>query len=67
LRRELENQFGPDYAGWVEHLGEERKQLLAQEMDHEYRRSLLHEQAGQAAFERFVRGLRREARQEDLR
>lgn len=67
LRRELENQFGPDYAGWVEHLGQERKQLLAQEMDHEYRRSLLHEQAGQAAFERFVRGLRREARQEDLR
>lgn len=66
LRRELENQFGPEYADWVEHLGEERKQLLAQEMDHEYRRSLLHEQARRGAFERFVRGLQPEARREDL-
>jgi len=67
LRRELENQFGPEYAGWVEHLGEERKQLLAQEMDYEHRRSLLHEQAGRAAFERFVRRLRPQACREDLR
>jgi precorrin-2 dehydrogenase / sirohydrochlorin ferrochelatase len=66
LRRELENQFGPDYAAWVEHLGEERKQLLQQEMEYEYRRSLLHEQAGRAAFERFARGLRPEGRKEDL-
>ena len=53
LRRELENHFRPEYAGWVEQLGEEREQLLAQEMDDEYRRSLLHERARRAAFERF--------------
>jgi len=66
LRRELENQFGPDYGPWVEHLGEERKQLLGQEMEQEDRRRLLHEQAGRAAFERFVRGPGLEARKEGL-
>jgi precorrin-2 dehydrogenase / sirohydrochlorin ferrochelatase len=66
LRRELEDQFGPEYAGWVEHLGNERKQLLTQEMDYEYRRSLLHNQARQVAFERFVRGLPPQAGKEDL-
>jgi precorrin-2 dehydrogenase / sirohydrochlorin ferrochelatase len=66
LRRELEDQFGPEYAGWVKHLGDERKQLLAQEMDYEYRRSLLHGQARRAAFEHFVRGLPPEAGKEDL-
>jgi len=66
LRRELENQFGPEYAGWVEHLGKERKKLLAQEMDSDHRRRLLHGQAGQAAFDSFVRGLRPETRREDL-
>ena len=66
LRLQLENQFGPEYAVWVEHLGEGRKQLLAQEMDHDHRRSLLHTQAGRAAFERFVCELRLETRREDL-
>jgi precorrin-2 dehydrogenase / sirohydrochlorin ferrochelatase len=66
LRRELENQFGPDYAGWVEHLGAERKQVLAREMDYESRRSLLHGQAGQAAFERFAQGLLGAGRRKDL-
>jgi precorrin-2 dehydrogenase / sirohydrochlorin ferrochelatase len=66
LRRELENQFGPEYARWVEHLGEERKQLLAQEMDYQDRRCLLHRQARRAAFERFVCGFRPEAGKEDL-
>src|SRR6516225_1062050 len=67
LRRELENQFGPEYAGWVEHLGEARKQLLAQEMDHDHRRRLLHGQAGRAAFERIVRALRLDTLSNDLR
>jgi precorrin-2 dehydrogenase / sirohydrochlorin ferrochelatase len=65
LRQQLENQFGPEYAGFVEHLGEERKQLFAQEMDHEHRRSLLHEQAGAAAFQRFVRRLPPQAPEEE--
>ena len=67
LRRELENQFGPEYAGWVEHLGDERKQLLTQEMDYEYRRSLLHWRAGRARFERYVRGLQPDTRRGDSR
>ena len=65
LRRELEKQFGPEYAGWIEHLGEERKQLLAQQMDPEYRRRLLHVQAGPKAFEAFRRGLQPAARGEN--
>ncbi len=65
LKRELENQFGPEYAGWVEYLGEERKQLLAQPMDPECRRRLLHAQAGPKAFEAFRRGLQPAARREN--
>jgi precorrin-2 dehydrogenase / sirohydrochlorin ferrochelatase len=61
LRRELENQFGPDYTGWVDHLGKQRKQLLARTTHPEYRRRLLHEQAGREAFEAFRRKPRAEA------
>src|SRR5262249_12630654 len=57
LRRELENQFGPEYANWIEQLGQEREELFAREIDPEYRRRLLHEQAGREAFEAFRRGL----------
>jgi precorrin-2 dehydrogenase/sirohydrochlorin ferrochelatase len=59
LRRELENQFGPEYADWVEYLGQERRGLLARSTHSEYRRRLLHKQAGRKAFEAFRR--RREA------
>lgn len=54
LRREIETQFGVEYADWVERIGRERKQLLASELDREDRRRLLHYQAGREAFERFV-------------
>jgi precorrin-2 dehydrogenase/sirohydrochlorin ferrochelatase len=57
LRRELENQFAPEYADWVEHLGQERKELLARVTHPEYRRRLLHQQAGHEAFEAFRRKL----------
>ena len=57
LRLELENQFGPEYADWVEHLGQKRRELLARETTPAYRRRLLHEQAGQDAFEAFRRRL----------
>jgi precorrin-2 dehydrogenase/sirohydrochlorin ferrochelatase len=51
LRRELENQFGPEYAGWLEQLGKKRQQLFASDIDPEGRRHLLHELASRPAFE----------------
>ena len=57
LRREIENQFAPEYADWVEHLGQKRKEALARAANSEDRRRLLHQQAGHEAFEAFRRGL----------
>jgi precorrin-2 dehydrogenase/sirohydrochlorin ferrochelatase len=57
LRRELEEQFGPEYEAWIEQLGQKRKELLSHEMDPDERRRLLHQQAGREAFERFIREL----------
>ena len=50
LREELERQFGPEYSRWVRELGEVRQQLLAQEIDPEQRRQLLHKLASRASF-----------------
>jgi uroporphyrin-III C-methyltransferase/precorrin-2 dehydrogenase/sirohydrochlorin ferrochelatase len=47
LRKELEQQFGPEYAGWIQELGEARRELFAAEMDPEERRRQLHEMAGE--------------------
>jgi uroporphyrin-III C-methyltransferase / precorrin-2 dehydrogenase / sirohydrochlorin ferrochelatase len=45
LRLELERQFGPEYAGWIQQLGEARRALFAIEMDPEARTQRLHELA----------------------
>jgi precorrin-2 dehydrogenase/sirohydrochlorin ferrochelatase len=50
IRRELEAQFGPEYAGWVEELGKIREQLFASDIEPESRRQLLHELASRDAF-----------------
>jgi precorrin-2 dehydrogenase/sirohydrochlorin ferrochelatase len=50
IRRELEAQFGPEYAGWVEELGRIREQLFASDIEPESRRQLLHELASRDAF-----------------
>lgn len=42
LRRELEQQFGPEYEAWVEQLGQARQELFTRVMDPERRRRLLH-------------------------
>lgn len=42
LRQELEQQFGPEYAEWVQQLGDARRELFAIEMDPELRRQRLH-------------------------
>src|SRR5229473_3850364 len=51
LRRELEVQFGPEYAGWIEQLGKVRQQLFASDIEPEDRRRRLHKLASGRAFE----------------
>ena len=50
IRRELEEQFGAEYAGWIEQLGEAREGLFAQNMDPEQRRQVLHQMASRESF-----------------
>ncbi len=52
LRQELEKQFGPECAGWVEDLGKARQQLFASDIEPEDRRRRLHELASRPPFER---------------
>ena len=51
VRRELEEQFGPEYAAWVEELGRERQELLSTDLDPDHRRKLLHALVSQQSFE----------------
>jgi len=53
LRKELEEQFGPEYAAWVEELGTKREELQAAKLDAEERKRILHEQASEESFEAF--------------
>jgi precorrin-2 dehydrogenase len=55
LRRELEEQFGPEYEAWIDELGRERARLFRQPMDPEQRRRRLHELASCESFEEFTR------------
>jgi len=50
LRRELEEQFGPEYEPWVAELGEAREQLTATLSDREARKKQLHQLASREAF-----------------
>lgn len=54
LRSEFEQRIVPEYAAWVEELGEQRSRLFHDpSLDSATRRKLLHEQASPAAFEAF--------------
>ena len=55
LRRQLEEQFGPEYEEWVEQLGMARGKLQSASLDPEERKRLLHEDASEEAFESFHR------------
>jgi precorrin-2 dehydrogenase/sirohydrochlorin ferrochelatase len=55
LRKELEAQFGTEYAIWLEQLGEERDELFAESRDPEERKRLLHDLASAEAFKAFLR------------
>ena len=47
IRIELEQQFGPEYAQWVQQLGAARRDLFATDMDSEVRKQKLHEMASE--------------------
>jgi uroporphyrin-III C-methyltransferase / precorrin-2 dehydrogenase / sirohydrochlorin ferrochelatase len=47
IRVQLEQQFGPEYAEWIQQLGEGRRELFAVDMDPEMRRQKLHQLAGE--------------------
>ena len=60
LRKELEEQFGPEYEAWLQQLGEEREKLFAaNNMDPEERRRLLHDLASADSFKSFLRKRKR--------
>lgn len=54
LRRELEQQFGPEYEGWLEYLGAMRDLIRASVSDERSRREQLHKVVEPAAFAEFV-------------
>lgn len=59
LRKELEEQFGPEYEAWLRQLGEEREKLFAANMDPEERKRLLHDLASADSFKSFLRKRKR--------
>jgi len=55
LRQELEEQFSPEYAAWLDWLGAAREVLRAQSSDPEITKRWLHLLASRSMFERFLR------------
>ena len=62
LRKQLEDQFGPEYEEWLMRLGEAREKLHSAKMDPEERKRLLHQDASEEAFEAFRRNRRQPKR-----
>lgn len=58
LRRELESQFSPQYAGWLEELGRTRDRLRGSDIDPDHRRNLLHSLARRKVFTTWSSGVR---------
>jgi siroheme synthase-like protein len=55
LRRELEKQFGPEWSGWVEHVGRMRRKTLRDKVPAKARRQRLLEMASLEAFQDFIK------------
>lgn len=55
LRKQLEDQFGPEYEEWLMQLGEAREKLHSDKVDPGERKRLLHQDASEEAFEAFLR------------
>ena len=62
LRKQLEDQFGPEYEEWLMRLGEAREKLHSAKVDPEERKRLLHQDASEEAFEAFRRNRRQPKR-----
>jgi len=54
LRKELEQQFGPEYESWLAHLGAARETLRAQSTDPEITKHTLHALASKPMFNHFL-------------
>ena len=63
LRKELEQQFGPEYEAWVAAIGEARAELSTRDLTAEDRKEILHELASREFYEKFRDELRK--RQKD--
>ncbi|HKV05482.1 MAG TPA: bifunctional precorrin-2 dehydrogenase/sirohydrochlorin ferrochelatase [Candidatus Acidoferrales bacterium] len=59
LRKQIEREFGSEYAKWIRELGRARKKLFAKFMSPARRRALLHRLASEASFEGFLRRWKR--------
>ena len=54
LRRELEQQFGPEWAEWLQDVGTQRREILSKRMPNSQKRKQLMEIAAPAAFREFM-------------
>jgi precorrin-2 dehydrogenase/sirohydrochlorin ferrochelatase len=54
LRQELEEQFAPEYAGWLAQVAERRRQILAAQLAPERKKVELERIASRASFEEFL-------------
>ncbi len=54
LRLQLQEQFGPEYGEWVEHVGQLRKQILAQQLPMREKRKVIEDISSQESWQQFV-------------
>ena len=66
IRKQLEGEFPPAYANWLEELGSRRESLFRVGGDAEVRRRLLHQLATREAFMEFIRSNQSESGKEVL-
>ncbi|HXQ27082.1 MAG TPA: bifunctional precorrin-2 dehydrogenase/sirohydrochlorin ferrochelatase [Candidatus Acidoferrales bacterium] len=59
LRKQIERDFGREYARWLKQLGAKRKTLFARAISPSRRRALLHRLASKVSFEEFLRQRKR--------
>jgi len=65
LRRQLEKQFGPGYARWVEELGETRRRVQISNLDPARKRELLQSLASAEALEASIAAESKTSRRSD--
>ena len=65
LRKELEQQFGPEYEAWVAAIGEARAELATRDLTAEDRKEILHELASREFYEKFRDALRKKQNQKN--